>query len=482
MKTTLKEMYEAAVKLVQDKDPGKWDTAEPMLLSILDTKDHTPSLFYLGCIHLRRENHGFAVIIFKEVLRRDPTFVQAYNNLAVIYKKQLKLDLAIQIVQEGIEALNKIKKSKDITDELYNELMADMYSNWGSLYVARGNPNKAIDLLNKSIKHEETSTAKWNRALAYLEKGDYKKGFSDYHEGDRYAIRKSKNYHKDKETPTWDGTKGQVVVVFGEQGIGDEIMFASILPDIMKDCKVILDAHPRLADMFRDAFPEIPVYGTRKENNPNWHGFHQIDACMPIGNLAKFYRHKKSDFPGTPYLHANPLLVNEVGDRVRKLGDKPKVGFSWTGGTKHTNHGERTIDLNLMKDMFALDCEFISLQYSQDSRIELDKFCEANDITVHHWQDVMDDYDLTAALLMNLDYFISVPQSVVHLAGALGVPGVQMCPVEILWQAGPYGQNMPWYSSIENIWQKTKGDWPGVLAEAKKKIEAFLDKDKTKCA
>lgn len=472
----LKDLFEEAISLIQANE--KLEHAEHLLNILIDTKEHTPAYFYLGTVYHRQEKLGLALALYKYTICRDDTFIQAYNNAAVIYKKQLKNELAIEYIEEGVKILNSPHVKEKYDDDIFNEMMGDFYVNLGSMYVANGTPTKAIELLDKALSFNDSTLAKWNRALAYLEIGEWEKGFSDYHEGERYAVRKSKNYHHDKETPLWDGTPGQTVAIFGEQGIGDEIMFSSVIPDAMKDIKIVLDAHPRLADMFRDSFPDIPIYATRKDAGV-WHRLHKIDACMPIGNLAAHYRKKDEDFPKVPYLKANQKLIEKVKLRFQTLKPNvPCIGFSWTGGTKGTNRRHRTIDLELWQDIFKLDANFICLGYEPETQQDIDKFNESHNTNLVFWRDIIDDYDMTAALLTQLDLVVCAPQSVIHLAGALGVKGIQLCPVKILWQAGKYGCDMPWYKSITNIWQEESDQWVPVMKKAFDMIEGIINVNK----
>ena len=237
-------------------------------------------------------------------------------------------------------------------------------------------------------------------------------------------------------------------------------MFASILPDIIKNNTIILDCHSRLMDLFRNSFPEITVYATRKALCVDWAKNHKIDSKLAIGSLAKFFRKDKKDFPGTPYLKADPILIKKMKSRLEALSSRPKIGLSWKGGIGITNKAHRTIPLNTFKPLFDFDVDFVSLQYHCNAQHEADVFNEANGKTIiNHWQDVVEDYDLTAALISNLDLIISVPQSVVHLAGSLGIKTYQICPVKALWQMGVYGEDAPWYKCVKNYWQLIDGRW-----------------------
>src|SRR3990167_8289871 len=180
--------------------------------------------------------------------------------------------------------------------------------------------------------------------------GDYENGFIDYDFGDRMDAKKHRNYRPGQgQTPLWEGEKDKTVVVHGEQGIGDELMFATILPDLAKDCKkVIFDAHPRLYTMFRRSFAEynIDVFGTRKDNQLVWPHKYEIDYRIPIGSIAKFYRKRLEDFPKKPYLKAKDSEVAIVNEKLDLLpAKKLNIGLSWKGGTATSSKTHRILPM-----------------------------------------------------------------------------------------------------------------------------------------
>lgn len=444
------------------------DEAEKILKEILNNyPENLNALFQLASVTGRQGYHGASLALFKYVLSIAPDTMEAVNNIGFVYKQ-------LGMHQEAIEAFTKaIEMAKANGNK--KEDLAYYYGNLGSMYLGNGTPQKALEIITQALElNPLDKMALWNRSLAYLEVGDYVAGFRDYDYGDRLDRTRDRDYGV-KDLPYWDGTKGKTVVVYGEQGIGDELMFATILPDLMKECNVILDMHPRLADMFRYIYPNIPIFGTRKVPNAEglpWSKFYPIDAKVSIATLAKFYRKKKEDFPGTPYLFVPPHLIGKYADKLNSLSPKKKIGISWKGGTVATCSENRKIKLKQLLPLLELDdqVDFISLQYHKDSKTYLDKLQEETGKVIHHWQDVMDDYDETAGLVSNLDYIISVPQSVVHLAGAMGKATLQLCPKKGLWQMGPYGENMPWYSCVENIWQDESQEWEPVILKAKEKL------------
>lgn len=482
MKMLASDMYAHGVEMIKKGDFNAANETFNVLLN--NDLDSDTIIFNLASCASKKNHLGVAIILYKHLLTIKPNISEAYNNMGCIYKNLEIMNKAEQCFRKAIEIdEGRIKKENDPSKKQELKInIADFYSNLASLFVADGTPLKAIELCDKGLKHHDARVLHWNKSLALLEKGDYENGFQEYEYGFRMKgdvadkqDRVDRNYHKDG-TPAWDGTKGKWVVVYGEQGIGDEIMFASMVPDIMKDCNVILDVHPRLADLFRNSFPNTPVFGTRKVKDIPWADFGTIDYKLSIGSLGKFYRKKKEDFPGTPYIKADDKLVEKYHEKLKSLGRKLNVGISWRGGTKKTNRSTRYIKLDLLKPLLSLDANFISLQYNKDSRKDVDVFMEKNpDIALHHWQDVLDDYDETAGLVANLDVIFSVPQSVVHLAGAMGVETYQLTPKKAMWQMGPYGEDMPWYSCVKNIWQGNDCKWEPVVDKASKILKEMIN-------
>lgn len=451
-----REGHDALVK-------GDCAKAEVIFNDLLNgDKDSELILFNLAGVYWKKKDYALARILYKVILDRQPEFLEAMNNLGIVCKELNLVDEYKEAFRKTFELAEKIMKVKKI------ENPEDYYVNIGSTYVANGTPEKALEYLNKAIEiNPNEPKGHWNRALALLELGRYEEGFRDYEFSERVETCKNR-YHA--EIPYWDGTPGKTIAIFGEQGIGDELMFASVLPDVIKDCKVILDMHPRLQRMFQLNYPHIPVYGTRKAGDGQypWIRSYKIDAKASIASLCKFYRKKKEDFPGTPYLKAEPELVAKYKEKLAAMGPKKKIGISWKGGTGSTNKHTRKIQMELLLPL--LKCEqydFISLQYDKGVEVKVKEFEEQYGVKLNHWQDVLDDYDETAGLVSNLDLIISVPQSVVHLAGALGTPTLQLCPMKGLWQMGVYGEDMPWYSCVRNIWQVKDGEWETVIDIAK---------------
>jgi len=239
-----------------------------------------------------------------------------------------------------------------------------------------------------------------------------------------------------------------------------------MLPDVLKTNEVILDCHPRLVNLWKRSF-DFPCYGTRKVQETPWLLNEKADARIAIGSLGQFYRNKKEDFPGTPYLKADPLLPR---------GDKLRVGISWTGGRFTDRVATRSIPLSWWASILNNDCEFVSLQYT-DCEEEISIVEKANGYRIRQFPEAKDnDYYKTAQLVASCDLVISVCTSVVHLAGALGVPTWCMVPRKPAWRYQAKGRN-PWYRSVRQYRQTEANDdaWIPVVQKVGFDLSELLD-------
>jgi len=108
------------------------------------------------------------------------------------------------------------------------------------------------------------------------------------------------------------------------------------------------------------------------------------------------------------------------------------------------------------------DASIVSLQYT-DCQEEIDRIAREHGVRVHHWQDAIDDYEETAALVCALDLVISVQTAVVHLTGALGRPVWVLVPAVAEWRYGTSGETMPWYPSARLFRQGSDRRWEPVV-------------------
>jgi len=261
-------------------------------------------------------------------------------------------------------------------------------------------------------------------------------------------------------------------VTYGEQGVGDELSFASMLPDMQKDCaKVIYSCDKKLEGLMRRSFPGIKVYGTRKakaEDGMVWDTEDtKFDASIALGELGQKYRTKDEDFTGEPYLVADPdkrAMWRTMFDRKKK----PCSGIAWTGGIPQTGRRFRTLTLEQLTPILSsLDAHWVSLQYL-DAEKEIREYKRAHpevDIVQYECATMTKDYDDTAAMVAELDLVICIQTAVAHLAGGLGKECWVLLPKNSQWRYGEKGRTMPWYKSLQVFRQRSLNDWIGITGE-----------------
>lgn len=397
-----------------------------------ENPDDAPALLLLGYVYSMAERFGLAVNVFHRVVSLLPKKPEGWNNLGMAY-----------------HGLKDPKALGSFMTAWGLEKKASYAANIGSAYLEQCRWKDALEWSGKALKMEEVKGAHVTHGMASLALGDWKTGWHGFNHALGGKFRKETQF---ADEGRWDGTKGQTVVVYGEQGLGDEVMYSSCVPDIASDCSVILECDPRLEGLFKRSFPQVTVYGTRRLE-ADWMAKHQIDARCAIAGLPGFYRNDAKDFPGTPYLVADPERRLQWRALFDSWGKRPRIGIAWSGGSRHNRPKERSMGLEAFRPLIeGMDADFISLQY-QDP---IDEIREA-DLPVRHFKRACqtDDYDDTAALVAELDLVISVPTSVVHLAGALGVKTHCLTPPMADWN---FHAGLPWYECVELIWKK-KETW-----------------------
>ncbi|MGH6631381.1 MAG: glycosyltransferase family 9 protein, partial [Burkholderiales bacterium] len=308
--------------------------------------------------------------------------------------------------------------------------------------------------------------AAFHRALARLLLGDYRHGWENY------ELRQlNRDYPRRPEIyPCWDGSPltGRTLLLYREQGLGDEIMFASCLPQVIAMAEhCVVECEPRLLGIFRRSFPGATVYASTPDGSlpPDISG-RGIDVAVPAGSVPRFLRRNLAEFPRHDgYLKADPQRVARWRERLARLGPGLNVGVSWTGGVRKTRRALRSIALeHWLPILRTPGARFVSLQYTADAGSAVAALREQQGVQVEHWPEAIDDFEETAALTCALDLVISVCTAVIHLGGALGRPVWVMAPYSPEWRYGFSGDTMPWYPSVKVFRQPAFGEWNPVIS------------------
>lgn len=345
-------------------------------------------------------------------------------------------------------------------------------TNLGALYINIGQFTAARPLLDQAQELDPMfQHLRHNLGICQLAAHEWVDGWENYAWSLGSEQRKKIRYVGE---PEWDGAPGKKIILYGEQGLGDEIAFASMVPDAIRiSKKVVLDCDPKLANLFRRSFPEATVYGHRfaahfvakEEDKP--------DASLSFGGLGALFRNEDADFPGTPYLTADPER-ELMWKTLFKSKRKPVIGIAWSGGVRHTGEKFRRWTLTDMLPIFrSVNAHWVSLQY-KDASLEIEEFKKTNpevDIVQYPHATLTPDYEDTAGLVAALDQVVTVQTAVAHLAGALGVPCWVLVAKTSQWRYGEKGETIPWYSSLRIFRQRMLGKWDEVMAEVAHALE-----------
>jgi len=232
-------------------------------------------------------------------------------------------------------------------------------------------------------------------------------------------------YWSETWLPKWGGGFVERLLVLGEQGIGDQVFYASCLPDVLSRVgQVVFECDPRLHKLFERSFPGLRCEAERpfEDRRTDW----RPSAYIPAADMLRV-RKKRADFPGRAYL---------VPDRRGELDVyRGRTGIGWAGRQGRL----LPLELGLAHP--------VSLQWNETHP----------DIEVPPL-DLKDDIDGVVALCSVLERVVCVPSSIHHFAGALGAKTEIIVPPygsgEMKTQlpfdySTAYGGKLPWYPNAQ---------------------------------
>lgn len=466
------------------------DAADCFELALALVPDHLPAL--LGLARLRRETGdcAAALCLLERAAQAAPRGAEPYFELGLTHNRngdtraallsyERALVLAPDHVAAGVNAglIHLAQLGDARSAQRYFERAAALQpdsvaaqANLGLALQEQGQFDAALAHYNRLIEaHPGIAEYRWNRGIALLSRGDFANGWSDY---ELRNVRTGRSVARRFPFAEWDGAalSGRHILIYGEQGIGDEIMFASCVPDVLRQARgVVIECDVRLAPLFQRSFPAARVHGAPRDNKRDWlQAFPALNVQTAAGSLPRFLRRDWSDFPRHEgYLAADAARRAHWQTRLAALGGGLKVGICWRGGTPKTRRETRSLAIEQCLPLFAASgCHFISLQ-GGDCGDEV-AVAERHGARLHWWPQVMRDIDELAALIMALDLVIAVPSTMVHLAGAQGRPLLVMLSASPEWRYLWQGERMPWYPSAHLFRQSAPGHWDSVMRQVQR--------------
>ena len=375
------------------RDQGRYSEAIDTLRSLLAVTPETPLLWNtLGTVLSEQGEMAGSVVFFDEALRLDPGFSKALYNRANVR----------QALGDSVQALIDI--------------------------------DLALDQVEEPV---EIDTIRMAKALTQIFLGDLANGF------ETYEVRFSPNLESAVQfvtnAPLWDpqdDVAGMRMLVFGEQGLGDEVMFASLLPDLLQavgpEGHLTVAVERRMVPLYQRSFPDARIVAhqsvklggrvTRRAVLPADEP--AFDRWVPVASLYRRFRKSAAEFPGKiGFMQPDPARVAHWTAVLRAESDLPKVGVLWKSLRMEGSRRRYFSPFELWAPVLATPgATFVNLQYG-DIEEELAQAAEAG---LRLWTppgiNLKDDLDDVAALTATLDLVLGQPNATTNIAAAVGTP------------------------------------------------------------
>ena len=340
-------------------------------------------------------------------------------------------------------------------------------------HAAAGHFDSAKALYEKALARMPAETdIRFPYSLLLLRYGDFERGWKYYESrlagddgNEGIALRQALG------RPRWRGEPlaGRTLFVVREQGIGDQMMFASLFAEAIRDAgHCIVDCDERLEPLFRRSFPQATIVSATRRR--------PFDCWIAAGSLPGIYRNSAGQFPAhSGYLIADATRTARWRERLAQLGPGLKIGMSWRGGRAGSaKAARRSLALSQLRPVLnAAGAHFVSLQYG-DYQEEIAAANAELNVPIQHWQEAIDDYEETAALIAELDLVITVCTAVVHLGGSLGQRVWVMAPMLAAAAYGWSGSSMVWYPQVRMFRQQAPDQWDAVIAQVAQALREAL--------
>jgi tetratricopeptide (TPR) repeat protein len=381
-----------------------------------------------------------------EAIKIDPTSSAAFNNLGSVFNAMAKFEEARLAFETAIELDGK---------------NLEALVNFGTANVILHNVDEAIKIyergLKKLPKHASTQSdiIKFLLSFEYLKVGRLKEGWNYYDCGFHPSIPlgNARSPARTFKKPRWNGQpiKEKTLLVWREQGLGDEMMYLSLIPDLIKYVEnIILEVDYRLVVPLQRSFPTVKVREQRYGSPPHFEALdHDYDYHVPLASLMRYLRSSIDDFNNSgPYLSIDPIKRLKFRERLIYTNDKLRIGICWRSGVIDPLRELTYLGIIEWGDLFKLDnVEWVNLQYGECEQecLEAEK---AFGIKIIRWSDLnlKDDLDDVFALMSELDYVVTVATAVHHMAASIG------CETLLITPKGAWNRfNLdydPWFSNL----------------------------------
>jgi tetratricopeptide (TPR) repeat protein len=464
----------------------------------------TRILFALGNTARALGQPGMAQQFFSQVLALEPGRIEALVNLANLLRAEGQFAAARSLLEP---ALARSPDSPELhltlgsawREDGDNARAAACYraalarkpnyapalSNLADLLADDGNIEEARTLYGQAIKADPgNAQARLNRAVLNLLTGNLKDGWRDYAARLEVPGKVPQINKNGAEQRFADWTGGSLkktrLLVRSEQGVGDQIMFASLFGELTQRAaaeggSVLIECEPRLVSLFSRSFPDAMVRPAELKNvggipraNYGWlKAAGGANAAIPMGSLPRILR---KDIGAFPVSHA--YLKPDLSEQVRwhgvfaGLGTSPAIGLCWRSGKSGGHRAVQYAPLPAWADFIRdLPGVLVCAQYDAGAEeiAELERL-SGRSIFVPPELDQKNELDRTCAMLAALDVLVSAPTAVSWLGAATGVATLKIL-YDTSWTG--FGESFePFAPSCQLVMPQSRGDWSNAFSKA----------------
>ena len=442
--------------------------------AIKDSPNYSEAYHNLGMTLNDQGKLEEAIQAYQNVLKINPNHLEACNGLGIVFKDLGRLEESVHAYQNAIRI---------------NPNHGPAHNNLGNVLRDQGKLEEAILAYRKAIEiNSKFPEAHHNLGTSLFLAGDFENCWKHYEW--RWKCPNTHLSLKGRHLPQkrWEGSglTDTSILVWAEQGVGDQITFASMFPDLLQTgARVTVECEQRLIPLFKRSFPEIQFYP--QENLPHTQLFDtNIDYQVPMGNLGRWFRTDRDSFIRNKrsYLKACPKETKKRRQKYQELSKgRMLVGISWksAGPDQSWSKSKSTLLEYWTPVLSQPDCYFINLQYG-DVESELTRFESDTNLNIYQDHEInplvnLDDF---AAQISALDLVISTSSTTVHMAGALGKRVWTLLPHIPDWRWMLGREEAVWYPTMRLFRQHRIGDWQDVFQRVSHALSQFgLDTSST---
>ena len=489
----LERRFREAVRLYEAR---RFDAAELIILDVLgQASGHAPSHNLRGGIWLARGDGERAALSFVRAVRLDDRNPGFRSNLAQALFRAGRVADAFDSFESAValapddasirgnyaSSLRDLNRAEEAVPHLRHALLSapgdpQLLGSLGNCLTDLEKFVEAETVYRSAVAlNPDHAGAGYNLALFLLRAGILDEGLKCYESRWRLPGWRRRPFPVDNWSGDLAGLRGKRLLVWGEQGLGDEILFSGSLQALLDGgADVTLECESRLVPLIQRSWPDISVYPALDPADAELQSQH-FDLQTSIGSLPHFLGvSSANDFGRYP-----PVLVPDTGlvERLRRKyqgeDNALVVGISWRSGAS-TIASRKSVALELWGEVLELPgIRFVDLQYG-DTTAERLRVEQNTGRRLLHDPDVDSNHDLDtfAAQVAAMDQVITISNATAHFAGALGIPTDLLLSNGALWHWFSGTAGSPHYPSVKVHRQEVPGDWSVLLSRIAGRLKA----------